>query len=163
MPPKRPVVSGRDAVRALERTGFVFDRQRGSHVYLWHPEKRRGVSVPCHAGEELRPGILASILRQAGAIYSGFRPATTERPHGSGAPGAVAGHPRGLLQCPGREVDSGGHGTQTPEEATTTGADRRPVAATKDPRVEALATFLLHMLDDGLLEEDSTETPEAPA
>jgi len=31
---KLPRVTGREVVRALERAGFVFDRQRGAHVIL---------------------------------------------------------------------------------------------------------------------------------
>ena len=61
-----PVVGGAELVRALERAGFVVDRQRGSHVFLWHPVTRRTVTVPVHAGEDLRRGTLAEILRQAG-------------------------------------------------------------------------------------------------
>ena len=30
--PKVPIVSGSEAVRALQRLGFVLDRQRGSHA-----------------------------------------------------------------------------------------------------------------------------------
>jgi predicted RNA binding protein YcfA (HicA-like mRNA interferase family) len=44
--PKLPIVSGAEAVRALERLGFVVVRQRGSHIVL-----RRGSSgcvVPNH-------------------------------------------------------------------------------------------------------------------
>jgi predicted RNA binding protein YcfA (HicA-like mRNA interferase family) len=33
-----PVVSGRDAVRALEKLGCVVDRQKGSHIVLRHAE-----------------------------------------------------------------------------------------------------------------------------
>jgi predicted RNA binding protein YcfA (HicA-like mRNA interferase family) len=71
--PKRPAVTGREAIRALERAGFIFDRQRGSHVMMWHPERRRTVTVPVHAGETLGPKTLSSILRQAGLTAEGFR------------------------------------------------------------------------------------------
>jgi predicted RNA binding protein YcfA (HicA-like mRNA interferase family) len=47
---KLPRITGREVVRALERAGFVFDRQRGSHVVLIHPQNRRRVTVPVHAG-----------------------------------------------------------------------------------------------------------------
>jgi predicted RNA binding protein YcfA (HicA-like mRNA interferase family) len=62
MPPKLPVVSGAEAVRAFERLGFSVVRQRGSHIIL-----RRGASgcvVPNH--RELKTGTLAGILKQAG-------------------------------------------------------------------------------------------------
>jgi len=42
--PSLPSVSGREAIRALEKLGFVIKRQRGSHVIL-----RRG-STGCEAG-----------------------------------------------------------------------------------------------------------------
>ncbi|MBS0423107.1 MAG: type II toxin-antitoxin system HicA family toxin [Proteobacteria bacterium] len=32
--PKLPVVSGMEAIRALERLGFTVVRQRGSHIIL---------------------------------------------------------------------------------------------------------------------------------
>ncbi len=59
--PKRPVVSGAQAIRALERLGFAVMRQRGSHVVLRRGEK--GCTVPLHP--EIRAGTLATILRQA--------------------------------------------------------------------------------------------------
>lgn len=59
--PKRPVVSGAQAIRALERLGFIVMRQRGSHVVLRRGEK--GCTVPLHPA--IRSGTLATILRQA--------------------------------------------------------------------------------------------------
>ena len=65
MPPKLPRVSAEEAIRPLERLGFVQIRQRGSHVIL-----KKGIStgdigcvVPLH--RELAIGTLRSILRQA--------------------------------------------------------------------------------------------------
>ncbi|MCB0054451.1 MAG: type II toxin-antitoxin system HicA family toxin [Caldilinea sp.] len=66
--PKLPVVSGAEAVRALERLGFAVTRQRGSHLVL-----RRGSSgcvVPNH--RELKTGTLAGILKQAGVSVEEF-------------------------------------------------------------------------------------------
>lgn len=44
-----PVVSGREVVKALEKTEYVFDRQRGSHMILrqLNPPHRR-LTVPDH-------------------------------------------------------------------------------------------------------------------
>jgi predicted RNA binding protein YcfA (HicA-like mRNA interferase family) len=59
--PKLPRLSGAEAVKALERLGFIQARQKGSHVVL-----RRGsvgCVVPLHP--ELKVGTLASVLRQA--------------------------------------------------------------------------------------------------
>ncbi len=66
--PKLPIVSGAEAVRALERLGFVVARQRGSHIVL-----RRGASgcvVPNH--RELKAGTVSGILKQAGVSADEF-------------------------------------------------------------------------------------------
>ena len=60
--PKLPVISGIEAIKALERLGFFVVRQRGSHIVL-----RKGSSgcvVPNH--HELKVGTLSGILKQAG-------------------------------------------------------------------------------------------------
>ena len=60
-----PVVSGRELVRVLEKTGYVMDRQKGSHMVLRQPEAPfRRVTVPDH--KEIAKGTLRSILRHAG-------------------------------------------------------------------------------------------------
>ncbi|MBK6618517.1 MAG: type II toxin-antitoxin system HicA family toxin [Nitrosomonas sp.] len=66
--PKLPVVSGAEAVRALERLGYGVTRQRGSHLVL-----RKGSSgcvVPNH--HELKVGTLAGMLKQAGVSPENF-------------------------------------------------------------------------------------------
>jgi predicted RNA binding protein YcfA (HicA-like mRNA interferase family) len=60
--PKLPDVSGKEARCALERLGFVFKRQRGSHVVL--RRGNRGCVVPMH--REISRGTLRGILEQAG-------------------------------------------------------------------------------------------------
>ncbi len=69
---KLPRVTGREVVRALERAGFVFDRQRGAHVILVHPQRRHRVSVPVHAGQIVKPGTLKGILDDAGLSVEEF-------------------------------------------------------------------------------------------
>jgi len=60
-----PVVSGRELVRALEKVGYVVDRQKGSHIVLRHTEPPfRRVTVPDH--KEVAKGTLRAILRQVG-------------------------------------------------------------------------------------------------
>lgn len=60
-----PGVRPRELVAALKRDGFVEHHQKGSHLYLWHPQKRRMTSVPMHPGDVNRKLVLA-ILDQAG-------------------------------------------------------------------------------------------------
>ncbi len=58
-------VSGQEAIRALERLGFVQVRQRGSHVVLKKVTAKgaTGCVVPLHP--ELAIGTLRGILKQA--------------------------------------------------------------------------------------------------
>jgi predicted RNA binding protein YcfA (HicA-like mRNA interferase family) len=63
-PRQLPVVSGKRVVRALEKVGFEVVSTRGSHCKLRHMAPPRIVIVPLH--DEVRPGTLTSILRQAG-------------------------------------------------------------------------------------------------
>ncbi|HEV8715632.1 MAG TPA: type II toxin-antitoxin system HicA family toxin [Candidatus Binatia bacterium] len=69
---KLPRVTGREVVRALERAGFVSDRQRGSPVILVHPQSRKRVSVPVHAGQTVKLGTLKGILDDAGLSAEEF-------------------------------------------------------------------------------------------
>lgn len=55
---KLPGVSGRDLIRALERTGFEVVRQKGSHVSL--QKGNHWTVVPLH--HELAKGTLLEIL-----------------------------------------------------------------------------------------------------
>ena len=61
---KLPVVSGADCVMALEKIGFVVDRQRGSHIILVREDPRTTVSIPNH--KQLDRGTLRAIIRQVG-------------------------------------------------------------------------------------------------
>ncbi len=62
---KLPRITGREVVRALERLGFQLSHVRGSHHYLFHPQKRIMVAVPIHAGKTLPPKTLSQILKVA--------------------------------------------------------------------------------------------------
>lgn len=57
-------LSGRQVRMALERAGFVFRRQRGSHMILRRTEPYARVVVPDH--KQLRPGTLRKILHEVG-------------------------------------------------------------------------------------------------
>lgn len=64
--PKLPRVSGAQAIRTLEKLGFVQVRQRGSHVVLKRTDASgaSGCVIPLHS--ELATGTLRGILKQAG-------------------------------------------------------------------------------------------------
>jgi predicted RNA binding protein YcfA (HicA-like mRNA interferase family) len=59
---KLPRLSGRDAVRALEKIGFQIKRQHGSHIILRRDNPFAQTVVPDH--KELDRGTLRAILRQ---------------------------------------------------------------------------------------------------
>ncbi len=68
-----PVIDGKQVVRALARAGFVTDRISGSHHVMVFPgNPMRTVTVPVHAGRDLKPGTLRSIIRQAGFSVEEF-------------------------------------------------------------------------------------------
>jgi predicted RNA binding protein YcfA (HicA-like mRNA interferase family) len=70
---KLPVLDGRRVVRALTRAGFVTDRIVGSHYVMVFPgDPTRTVTVPVHAGRDLKPGTLRSIIRQTGFSVEEF-------------------------------------------------------------------------------------------
>lgn len=58
-----PVLSSHKVVKALCRAGFFIKRQSGSHIHLWHDERRTLVTVPSH--DELATGTLISIIKQS--------------------------------------------------------------------------------------------------
>ena len=60
---KLPVLSAREVLKVLRKFGFVVVRQTGSHIHLWHDERRALVTVPNH--QELAKGTLIGILKQA--------------------------------------------------------------------------------------------------
>jgi predicted RNA binding protein YcfA (HicA-like mRNA interferase family) len=56
----------REVIRMLERDGWYLARTRGSHRQYKHREKPGVVTVAGKPGDELAPGTLKSILKQAG-------------------------------------------------------------------------------------------------
>jgi predicted RNA binding protein YcfA (HicA-like mRNA interferase family) len=71
--PKLPRVSGAEAIRALEKLGFVQVRRRGSHIVLKRisADGVNGCVIPAHP--ELATGTLRGILKQAGVSIEEFR------------------------------------------------------------------------------------------
>jgi predicted RNA binding protein YcfA (HicA-like mRNA interferase family) len=62
-------ISGKEAIRIFEKFGYVLDHQTGSQMILWH-ELKPTLSVPNHW--ELAPGLLRSLIRQAGITVDEF-------------------------------------------------------------------------------------------
>jgi predicted RNA binding protein YcfA (HicA-like mRNA interferase family) len=67
---KLPVISGDQARRSLERAGWVFQRQTGSHQILTKPSYIVTIAIPRH--RELPAGTLRRIIRDAGLTVEEF-------------------------------------------------------------------------------------------
>ena len=65
MTQRLPRLSASEIIRVLEKCGFVFTRQTGSHKIYKNSEGKR-VTVPFHVGRILHPKLLKSILNEAG-------------------------------------------------------------------------------------------------
>jgi predicted RNA binding protein YcfA (HicA-like mRNA interferase family) len=55
----------REIIKLIEADQWFLDRARGSHRQYKHPTKRGLVTVPGKLGDDLAPGTLNSILKQA--------------------------------------------------------------------------------------------------
>lgn len=64
---KLPRITGRQLVRALEKSGFVCKRIEGSHHILQKAfrEEKVTIPVPVHSGKIIKLGLLNHILRKA--------------------------------------------------------------------------------------------------
>jgi predicted RNA binding protein YcfA (HicA-like mRNA interferase family) len=67
---KRPVISGAECVKALERIGFMVYRQRGSHIVMIRQNPPAQTTIPNH--KELDRGTLRAIIRHAGLTVEEF-------------------------------------------------------------------------------------------
>lgn len=63
-----PVVTPRQLIKALERTGWFVHHVRGSHHYLKHPRDTELRVVVAYHSKPLKRGTLRAILRQADLI-----------------------------------------------------------------------------------------------
>lgn len=65
---KLPQLNSREVCNALEKEGFVFKRQTGSHR-IYQKQSEEGavtIPVPMHSSKPLKKGTLQSILKKAG-------------------------------------------------------------------------------------------------
>ncbi len=63
--PRLPRISGGEAVRVLERLGFIQTRQTGSHVVLKKPLPDGEIVCVVPLRRELKVGTLSGVLKQA--------------------------------------------------------------------------------------------------
>lgn len=53
----------RELIKILNDLGFIKRRQKGSHIFLLHPDGRTTV-VPVHPSKQIGRGLLRSILHE---------------------------------------------------------------------------------------------------
>jgi predicted RNA binding protein YcfA (HicA-like mRNA interferase family) len=67
---KLPRISGKDCIKALQKTGFDQKRRESSHVILRRDEPFAQIVVPDH--QELATGTLRAIIRDSGLSVEEF-------------------------------------------------------------------------------------------
>jgi predicted RNA binding protein YcfA (HicA-like mRNA interferase family) len=56
----------RDVIRLIQDDGWYLVTTKGSHRQYRHPSKPGRVTIAGHPGDDLAPGTLNSVLKQAG-------------------------------------------------------------------------------------------------
>ncbi|MEW6655064.1 MAG: type II toxin-antitoxin system HicA family toxin [Bacteroidota bacterium] len=72
MSEKLPRVTAAEVIKVLEKVGFSFSRQSGSHKIYKNKEGKRA-TVPYHSGKILHPKVLKSILKDADLTTEKFK------------------------------------------------------------------------------------------
>lgn len=62
MSPFLPQVTAKDLIRVAKKLGFELDRQKGSHAVFYRPSDKARVVIPIHAGRDIKPKTLHSII-----------------------------------------------------------------------------------------------------
>ena len=60
---KLPLLSAKELSRILEKIGFKFIRQEGSHMFFQHKDGRSTV-IPNHPNEDIGRGLLIKIIKK---------------------------------------------------------------------------------------------------
>ena len=70
--PKLPVLSAKDVIKILNKAGFHYSRQKGSHIVMvkFVSDKKIIVVIPNH--KEIDPGTLLSIMGQSNMTKEDF-------------------------------------------------------------------------------------------
>ncbi len=65
MSKKHPVKNSKELIKILEKKGFTFSRQSGSHA-IYSNANGVKVTVPIHGKKDLGKGLLKQIMKDAG-------------------------------------------------------------------------------------------------
>jgi predicted RNA binding protein YcfA (HicA-like mRNA interferase family) len=67
---KRPRLTAKETIRALNKAGFYSVSQKGSHVKLKNDNRR--IIVPFHAGKIIPPKTFKGIIKDSGLTIEEF-------------------------------------------------------------------------------------------
>ena len=60
-------MTARELEKRVKAAGYKFERMNGgSHKQYKHPDRAKLISIPFHGNEDIKPGLLNKILKQAG-------------------------------------------------------------------------------------------------
>ncbi|MGV3560778.1 type II toxin-antitoxin system HicA family toxin [Larkinella arboricola] len=54
-----------ELIKLIEAKGWYEDRRKGSHRIFKHPDIKGHLSIPDHGKQDLKPGTLNDLLKQA--------------------------------------------------------------------------------------------------
>ena len=66
-----PSLKPKEVVQIIQKIGFEFDRQKGSHAVYYRQNDKRRVVVPMHL-KDLKPGTLRGIIYDTGLSFEEF-------------------------------------------------------------------------------------------
>ncbi|WP_408648708.1 type II toxin-antitoxin system HicA family toxin [Tumidithrix elongata] len=64
-------VKAKEFIRAIEKLGFYFDRQKGSHAVYKNADGKR-VVIPIHSGKDIKQGTLMGMIQDVGIEKEAF-------------------------------------------------------------------------------------------
>jgi len=59
---KLPLLNPKRVIKVLDKLGFRFIRQEGSHMFFEHPDGRTTI-IPNHPGQDIGRGLLNKIIK----------------------------------------------------------------------------------------------------
>lgn len=69
--PKLPIIKPRELIKIFIKQGYKIDRQKGSHVILYHTNTHRRLTIPLHV-RDIPNGTLLAIIKQSGLTKTEF-------------------------------------------------------------------------------------------
>ena len=69
--PRLPILKACEVIRALEKAGFRKIRQKGSHVFMQHPNGNTTL-IPLHSGRDIDRALLQKVIADAGITQKEF-------------------------------------------------------------------------------------------